>query len=124
MTLPQRPQAQGCGRQGQAIVCYHCGKEGHYALACAATRDPSGSSAGTAANQTEQYTHPQSSGQNQVIPVSTWVGILHLLDVTSLMSTATNKTHPKQQSLLRDMIATFWGTIKNHGTTVESLCDE
>ena len=46
-------------RQGQPIICYCCGKEGHYAPRCVATEDHSGSSAGATTNQSEQYTHPQ-----------------------------------------------------------------
>ena len=53
MIPPRRPQAQARGRQGQPIVCYRCGKEGHYARGCAATGDHSGSSAGATTNQSE-----------------------------------------------------------------------
>ena len=54
----QRPQGQGRRRQDQHIVCYRCGKEGHYARGCTAARNPGGSNTGGNTQQTEPYMHP------------------------------------------------------------------
>ena len=57
------------GRQEQPVVCYQCGKEGHYAQECAATRNSSGSSARGSTHQTEQYMHLLTNFQSIMILV-------------------------------------------------------